>query len=143
MLANSYVVRFARLVSLCLLCQLPTPSASAPFLPFKHGSRQAQPSHASACPEGISRWYEHSGGCQFVCGRYSLVQEFFGRNFSKYDLPMESVFASKVLLTVLNNHKLTMMTLTGDVFAGFKMRRIFNVAWSLRTQNPLLKIQAA
>ena len=33
MLANSYGVRFAPLVSLCLSCQLPMPSASAPSPP--------------------------------------------------------------------------------------------------------------
>ena len=33
---------------------------------FNHGRGQAQPPHASACPQGICRWSLHGGGCQFV-----------------------------------------------------------------------------
>ena len=87
MLVNFYLVRFAHLLSLCLSCLLPTLSASIPSplrlkagqdLPaFNHGRGQAQPPHASACPQGMSWWYGHSGGCQLVCGRpQPPAQEF-------------------------------------------------------------------
>ena len=91
MLAKSYWVRFAPVVSLCLSCQLPMPSVNAPspplasqdLLAFNHGRRQAQPPHASACPQGIGRWYWHAGGRQFVCGGQSAAQATVWEVFKK------------------------------------------------------------
>ena len=46
------------------------------------------------------------------------------RKFSKNDLPMKSTFASKATkLRQFNNYELTMMTLKGETFAGFKIQR--------------------
>ena len=44
-------------------------------------------------------------------------KQLFGK-FSKNDLPMKSTFTSK-----FNDYELTMMTLKGETFAGFKIQR--------------------
>jgi len=50
--------------------------------------------------------------------------------FSKYDLPMRSVFASKATQTYFNDHEITMMALQlSETFAGFKIQR--PVQWVL------------
>ena len=50
--------------------------------------------------------------------------------FSKYDLPMKSMFASKANQTYLNDHEITMMSLQlGETCSGFKIQR--PVQWVL------------
>ena len=51
----------------------------------------------------------------------NIIKQLFGK-FSKNDLPMKSTFVSKATQTV-NNYELTMMTLKGEKFAGFKIQR--------------------
>lgn len=47
--------------------------------------------------------------------------------FSKYDLPMKSVFASKAIQTYFNDNEITMMSLQlGEAFFGFKIQRSSN-----------------
>ena len=66
-------------------------------------------------------------------------KHLFGK-FSKNDLPMKSTFASKATkLRQFNNYELTMMTLKGETFAGFKIQRqsvfyfVIDVSYSLQS----------
>ena len=57
-------------------------------------------------------------------------RRLFFETFSKYDLPMKSVFASKASQTYFNDHEITMMSLQlGETFSGFKIQR--PVQWVL------------
>ena len=52
--------------------------------------------------------------------KINIIKLLFGK-FSKNDLPMKSIdFASKA---TQNNYEITMMTLKGETFAGFKIQR--------------------
>ena len=51
----------------------------------------------------------------------AIIKQLFG-TFSKNDLPMKAKFTSKGNSDSLN-YELTMMTLKGDTFAGFKIQR--------------------
>ena len=52
-------------------------------------------------------------------GNNKRRKQLFGK-FSKYDLPTKCTFASKA--TQFNNYELTMMTLKGETFSGFKIQ---------------------
>ena len=54
--------------------------------------------------------------------KIKYYQKLFGK-FSKNDPPMKSTFARLAQLRQFNNYQLTMMTLKGERFAGFKIQR--------------------
>ena len=60
----------------------------------------------------------HSIDTRSTLGRLSIDSRPTGH----HDLPMKSTFVSKATQTV-NNYELTMMTLKGEAFAGFKIQR--------------------
>ena len=84
---------------------------------------QAQPPHASACPQGIGRWYWHAWWRSPIClwgttGGASNCLGSFQKTTCRWSLrlPLRQ-------LRQFNNYELTMMTLKGETFAGFKIQR--------------------
>ena len=52
---------------------------------LSHGGGQARFPLASVCPQGIGRWYWHSGGRQFVCGGQAAAQALVWEVFIRSD----------------------------------------------------------
>ena len=97
MLANSYLVRFAYLVNLCLSCQQPTPSVSAPSPPLQVNTYlrstmgEARLNHLMLLHvhKELADDMDMVEVANLFVGDNHWRKRLFGK-FSKYDLPMMS-----------------------------------------------------
>ena len=108
MLAKSYWVRFAPVVSLCLSCQLPMSSASAPSPPWKRVKTYLRSTTGDGRLNHFMLLHVHKELADGIdmpevanlfVGDKQRRKQLFGM-FSKDDLPSKSTFASEANQTV-------------------------------------------
>ena len=129
MLANSYWVRFASLVSLCLSCQLPMPSASARSPPLKRVKTYLRSTTGDGRPNHLMLldvYKELADGIDNL----EVANLFVGRTISGASNCLGSFQNCRWSLRLplrqirqFSNYELTVMTLKGEKFAGFKIQR--------------------